>query len=963
MKALQRLLLCLALVVAVGGTALAQGTSGSLNGSVTHDGEPLPGVTVTVTSPSLQGQRVTYANINGDYNIPGLPPGEYTVTFEADNMQTVRKSARVGLARTERVNAELALSNLDIAIVVTVSPTAVLETTDIQANYPNELVEELPILRTVQSAAILSPGVTANGPAGAIVISGAPAFDSLYLVNGAVTNENVRGQTDNLFIEDAIEETSVLTGSISAEYGRFTGGVVSAITKSGGNEFSGSFRDSFTNPSWTDATDFSEDKAPSELNEVYEATLGGRIVRDRLWFFLAGRYAEQTAQAFYTESDIQYETSQEDERFELKLTGQLNPNHSLVGSYLDYTVSQTDFCPFGCYEAASIDPSRNLPREMMTAHYNGILTSNLLLEAGYSTRDLVFEDSGGDAVGDQVRGTWGYDYAGTGQFFGAPVFCGPCPPETRENAYYQLKGTYYLATSAAGTHSIVSGYENFTEERFAENYQSASDFGIYIFNTSPERAADGTVLPVITGVDDSAFGLGDMITWWPILESSQGTEWITDSVFVNDKWDLSDRWSFNLGARYDRNEGRDSSGNLVADDDFVSPRLGLIFDVKGDGRFRINGSYSKYVSRIQETIGGAAGAGGNPAYIFFEYRGPTLSGVPTFEAFEQLFDWFNAQGGTSATNLIYLAGVPGYSTVIDGKLDTPNVDEWTLGFGTQIGTKGFVRVDYIDREWNDFYARFNSPGDIAVNPYGFESDVTRYFNSNDLVRTYQGAQLQASYRVSPRLNIGGNYTWSETKGNVASETAGGGPLADATFTYLEYKAFPENNPNGFLASDQTHKGRLWVGFDQPLGSFGSLNATLFERYDSGTPYSAIGLVAVAPFVDNPGYLNPPSTSTYYFSERGEYRFEDLTATDVALNWELPLRQASVFLQGEVINVFNEQAQIGGSVAVRVLSQFNPFTEEPVEGVDWEKRSTFGQATSPNHYQQARTYRLSAGIRF
>jgi hypothetical protein len=65
-------------------------------------------------------------------------------------------------------------------------------------------------------------------------------------------NENLRGQPHDLFIEDAIQETTVLTGAISAEYGRFTGGVVTAVSKSGGNEFSGTFRDSLNQaPKWT----------------------------------------------------------------------------------------------------------------------------------------------------------------------------------------------------------------------------------------------------------------------------------------------------------------------------------------------------------------------------------------------------------------------------------------------------------------------------------------------------------------------------------------------------------------------------------------------------------------------------------------------------------------------------------------------------------------------------------------
>ncbi len=963
MRGAQRFLGFLAVVLLAASSALAQGTTGSLNGTVTNEGSPLPGVTITISSPALQGSRVAIANVNGDYNFPALPPGDYAVKFDMEGMQTVTKTVRVGLARTERVNAAMALSNVSEVLTVTAAAPAVLETTEVQANYSSQLIENLPLQRTVQAATLLAPGVTANGPAASIVVSGAPAYDSLYLVNGAVTNENLRGQTDNLFIEDAIQETSVITGSISAEYGRFTGGVISAITKSGGNDFSGSFRDSLTNPSWTGQTPLNEPKNESDLSEVYEATLGGRLVRDRLWFFGAGRYAEQSFPAFFTNSSLPYSTGQTDKRYEAKLTGQVTPKHSLVGSYLDYNVTQTNFCAFGCFEQASIDPSRSIPRKMATGHYNGILTSNLLVEAGYSTRDLIFKDSGGDAVGDQVRGTWGYDYVGSAQFFGAPVFCGPCPPEKRENEYYQLKGTYYLATAGAGTHSIVGGYENFVERRYAENYQSASNFGVYIFNTSPERAADGTVLPVLTGAGDSAIGLGDMIVWFPILESTRGTRWLTDSVYFNDKWDLSSKWSFNIGVRYDQNTGKDSSGNNVADDSYVSPRLGMIYDVKGDGRFRLNASYSKYVSRIQETIGGAAGAGGNPAYIFYEYRGPTITGVPTFQAFQQMFDWFNAQGGTNATNLIYLAGVPGYSTVIDGKLATPNVSEWGVGFGTQLGSRGFVRADYIDRDWKDFYARYNVPGDISTNPYGFQADVARYYNTNDLERTYKGVTVQANYKILERLNAGGNYTWSKTRGNVFSENTGGGPTADTPFLYREYKAFAQNNPVGYLASDQRHKVRAWLSYDQSLGRFGSLNASVLERFDSGLPYDASASVAVAPFVTNPGYLNPPRTATYYFSDRGAYRWDNQTQTDVALNWELPVTKANVFVQGELINAFDEHAQIAGDTSVRVLTQFNPFTDKPVEGVDWVKLPTFGTATTPAHYQVPITYRLSLGVRF
>ena len=111
-------------------------------------------------------------------------------------------------------------------------------------NFKQPEIELLATPRTLQGIAQLSPAVTENSPnANQIVINGAFAFDSAFLVNGVDVNDNVLAQPQSLFIEDAIEETQVLTSGISAEYGRFSGGVINAITKSGGNTFSGSGAD------------------------------------------------------------------------------------------------------------------------------------------------------------------------------------------------------------------------------------------------------------------------------------------------------------------------------------------------------------------------------------------------------------------------------------------------------------------------------------------------------------------------------------------------------------------------------------------------------------------------------------------------------------------------------------------------------------------------------------------------
>ena len=257
MKVFNRFTLLLAIIALVSIPLFAQTNSGKLTGTVTLDDAVVPGVSVTISSPALQGTRTAISDVNGNFNFGALPPGEYQVVFEMESMQTVTKTSRVTLQGTSRADANLRLSAVAEAITVTAGAPAVLETTEVQTNIQAELIEDLPIGRTLIATTTLAPGVNENGPnVGAITISGAIAADNLFLVNGAVINENLRGQPHDLFIEDAIQETTVQTAGISAEYGRFTGGVVSAITKSGGNEFTGSLRDSFQNNSWTTNNEF-----------------------------------------------------------------------------------------------------------------------------------------------------------------------------------------------------------------------------------------------------------------------------------------------------------------------------------------------------------------------------------------------------------------------------------------------------------------------------------------------------------------------------------------------------------------------------------------------------------------------------------------------------------------------------------------------------------------------------------
>jgi len=980
-------------------SAFAQ-TTANLTGTVSTDGTPLPGATVTISSPNLQGTRTDTTDVNGNYNFGSIPPGEYTVRFELQGLQTITRSARIGVSQTGRADADLKVSAVADVITVTAAAPAVLETTEVQTNIQADLVEDLPLGRTLIGTTTLAPGVNSNGPnVGAITISGALAADNLFLVNGAVVNENLRGQPHNLFIEDAIQETTVQTAGISAEFGRFTGGVVNAITKSGGNDFSGSIRDSLQNNKWTEKGNLQTFESADKINEVYEGTLGGRIIRDRLWFFGAGRYRDQSTPGQLTNPDagqliVPFDAGIEELRIEGKLTGQVTQKHSLVASYLDIKLDQTNNCFIKCYEFSNVDSARSLPNDFKTLRYNGVITNNLLIEGSYSQKNFAFQGSGGDAVGDRVRGSWFYD-PDTGAFGGAPVFCGVCDPETRDNEVYGLKGTYYLASRSLGTHNITTGYENFAEQRLSNNYQSASNYSIYLSAGSVARLPSGAIELTLTA--------GDLIGFHPIDQLSKGSDFATTSFYVNDKWDLNNRFSFNLGARYDKNDGKDSLGNVVANDSAISPRLGVLYDVTGNGRFRVNGSYSKYVNRIAETVGGSASSAGNPATIYYEYQGPTVTG-PTFTVFDQVFKFFDSVGGLSNRDLIVFQSVPGFDTQIRESLVSPNVDEFVVGAGWQVTSNAFVRGDYINRDFKDFFVqRTDASTGKVTSSIGTQADLRFVENTDVLERTYEAIQLQGAWRAFSRVSLGANYTYSETKGNQIGQTGGSGPISDAILRYPEYKAFAQHNPVGFLPQDQKHKGRAWVSYDQPIGPLGVLNFSILQNYDSGTPYSiAANISTVKNATDLRDtttavgqnyagvaaslYVTDPTSVTYFFSDRGALRFDDVLSTDVALNYTLPISRLSLFVQGELINALNDDAQVGGNTTVLTnlngsciqnvgaqsgsrCARFNPFTTTPVEGVHYRLGPSFGKptaattATTQGSFQLPRTYRVSVGLRF
>jgi hypothetical protein len=324
--------------------------------------------------------------------------------------------------------------------------------------------------------------------------------------------------------------------------------------------------------------------------------------------------------------------------------------------------------------------------------------------------------------------------------------------------------------------------------------------------------------------------------------------------------------------------------------------------------------------------------------------------------------------------------------VIPDTLASPSVDEVTVGLTKRLGSKGLVRADVVYREYGDFYSNRTdlSTGQVQTATGLVDRTLVGNYGDSVLEREYLGLHLQGRYRVSDRLTVQGNYTLSEAKGNFEGENGPSGPLTTSPNSYPEYFQSSWAYPVGNLDSDQTHKIRLWAIYDLIDTDHHSLSLSLLQNYFSGQHYSLFGNVDAQDYVTNPGYATPPSGSgipDYFFSDKGEYTYDDILRTDLALNysflWNGFGRQIEVFFQPEVLNLFNADGLVDFDTRIRSADNansatacngapcqpFNPFTETPVEGVNWAKRSTFGQPLNEADYQTPRTFRFSVGFRF
>jgi hypothetical protein len=588
------------------------------------------------------------------------------------------------------------------------------------------------------------------------------------------------------------------------------------------------------------------------------------------------------------------------------------------------------------------------------------------------------------------------DRARGGRYW-SPTFCAVCgDPETRNNDDTFVKGTYFKPMKGSGSHNMVFGYDTFDDKKQANNHQSGSDYRI-----------NGTTTTIVNGVIFPQWNPGSstILQYNPIATDSFGTNFRTHSLFFNDAWRVNGKVTLNLGVRWDKNHGVDSNQNLVANDSITSPRLGIVWDPKGDGLWTVSASVSRYTAGLNNAIADGSSAAGNPATIQWTYTGPAINPVGSVNlvgsaaAIQQMFNWCAPDSrGYCTVAAPSGASFPGVSVKIPDGLTSPNVRAYAFGVSHQLTNRMAVRADYSYRDYHDFYSqRIDTTTGSVTDQLGNRADLAVVENTDGVKRRYQGMTLSATYRISGRSDVGGNYTLSHLWGNFDGESVASGPLSTDLFQYPEYRQEAWFAPQGDLAADQRHKASLWASYG--VHGVEGLTLSVFENLGSGLPYGAVGLVDARPYVDPAiaaKYVTPQggASESYFYTARDAFRTQGFSRTDFSAIYSYGVNAGThkldMFIQMHLLNVFNQQDLCGcgatvfnnggnlqlntvsggtpGQSVLTVLNtpslvRFNPLTTTPVQGVNWNPSAAFGTPINRFAYDSPRTFRLSFGVRF
>jgi hypothetical protein len=660
-------------------------TAGAIVGTVRdQSGAVVPDAVVKTTSDATNAVASTASDANGRFVVDNLPPGSYTLEVGLKGFGTYRQEkVIVQLGLTTAVDAKLQVATAQSTVVVTTSQAPVVTTDNptFSANMNSVTMNNLPINgRRWSALKLATPGANPDGGFGLVSYRGISGLLNNNTVDGGDNNqaffseEKGRTRISYSISEASIQEYQVNTSNYSAEYGRAAGGVINAVTKSGTNEFHGEafwyFRDSdfsAINPfavetQLVNGTNVTTHINPEDKQHQFGGTLGGRIIKDKLFFFfsadqqlrkfpavgvpgnpsaffapLAGTYAGPCTPAPATSNElgtlfcrgISLTQANAGLAFLQSVTGTVprTGDELVMLPKIDWQINSRNHASFeynrmrwaspggiqtGAVVSRGIDSFGDdfVKDDTVISHLDSTVssyvTNELLFEYG---RDFEFESNHVVLPGEPVATATGFSpqisvSGGGGITFGMPNFLQrPAFPDEHR---YQWADT--LAISH-GTHLIKVGLDinhvNDLDQNLFEGFGAYSYSNRVNFISDYAAFANSFASPACTSKGVAVPCYSSFFQGFGPL----GFGLTTDDVglFINDQWRIRPTVTINLGVRYDLetmpnaqipNSALTQSANVPNDKDAFGPRVGIAWDLTGHGTTVLRGGYGIYYGRI-----------------------------------------------------------------------------------------------------------------------------------------------------------------------------------------------------------------------------------------------------------------------------------------------------------------------------------------------------------------------------
>lgn len=766
-------------------------TTGVIQGrTMDQDGVPLPGVMITVNSPSLMGTQTVYSGSDGAFRVPLLPRGSYTVTFALQGFMTIiREEVDVGVQRTTSLEAEMALSSTEETITVTGrSPLVDVRSTKRSSDYSDELRNALPEARGVGGDFMnYAPEATPSG--GSTSASGANFFgdnSTAYMVDGVTVTDPSGGSQFPFYSPDFFDVVELTSIGGSADMGKFQGVAFNVVTKSGGNEFHGEGNFFYQNNSFiNDNTEGINQQIcpddptcfePPTIQYRYDGTfsIGGPMLQDKAWFFTS-------YQAFYeqdTRAGVSYPLTEDSDRFLGKVTWQVSDNNRIIGSVMSdtYTLYGRPSSSSRTYDQTGLEPSMNITPNIT---WNSVLSPDSFLEVKYSGFYGYFDLIPFVDLPQTVEDTTGIVTGGLDGHFAAD--------RSRSGVQASLS---HFAEDFAGDHAFKFGAE-WERNTLANTWQYNANLAPVTLNLDGDVyniGAGGLGISYVTYLGDPYLAYIYYTDGLDEPSRSRNTSKINPyTIYAQDDWTVGDRLTMNLGLRMDHwrtgFKGGPGLSNTPQTTD-IAPRIGLNLDLLGDGRTSLNAFWGRF---------------------YEEFHGTTMND-------------FDPQAGTW-WGLYYDGGVwydwyrddPTADVSFDVNLTNQYADQFVVGVDHQLTEDLAVTARYIQKDNKNILGAEDISTTFApVTVTDDDGDTITLFNKTggsrhrfltnnpnesfvgESFREYKGYQFKLTKRMSNDWSMIASLLVQEARGNNFTDT-GSMSHRDDPNDFIGYPGLSSNN--------------------------------------------------------------------------------------------------------------------------------------------------------------------------